>query len=205
MNEIIIATKNRGKAKEYNQLFNEYGITVKSLLDLSEEIPDVEETGDTFKENARLKAEQISRLLEIPVLADDSGLVIDALDGRPGVYSARYAGEPTDDKKNYEKVLNELTEVPSQSRTARFVCVLALAIPQGETVFKEGFCEGIIAESPVGGNGFGYDPIFIPEGFEKTMAQLEDEEKNKISHRYHALMKMKTWLNVKLGKGESNE
>ncbi|MBO1002682.1 XTP/dITP diphosphatase [Pseudogracilibacillus auburnensis] len=205
MNEIIIATKNRGKAKEYNQLFNEYGITVKSLLDLSEEIPDVEETGDTFKENARLKAEQISRLLEIPVLADDSGLVIDALDGQPGVYSARYAGEPTDDKKNYEKVLNELTEVPSQSRTARFVCVLALAIPQGETVFKEGFCEGIIAESPVGGNGFGYDPIFIPEGFEQTMAQLEDEEKNKISHRYHALMKMKMWLNVKLGKGESNE
>lgn len=205
MNEIIIATKNKGKAKEYNQLFNEYGITVKSLLDLSEEIPDVEETGDTFKENARLKAEQISRLLGIPVLADDSGLVIDALDGRPGVYSARYAGEPTDDKKNYEKVLNELTEVPSQSRTARFVCVLALAIPQEKTIFKEGFCEGIIAESPVGGNGFGYDPIFIPEGFEQTMAQLEDEEKNKISHRYHALMKIKKWLDVKLGKGESNE
>lgn len=202
MNEIIIATKNKGKVKEFKQIFSQYRIRVKSLLDLDHTIPTVEETGDTFTENARLKAEQISTLLNKPVLADDSGLVVDALDGRPGVYSARYAGEPTDDKHNYEKVLTELENIPEKERTARFVCILALAIPGETTIFKEGICEGRIAKSAEGLHGFGYDPIFIPNGYDVTMAQLEANEKNKISHRYHALIQTKQWLDVNIELGD---
>lgn len=203
MNEIIIATKNKGKAKEFKKLFQAYGITAKSLLEINKVVPDIEETGETFFENARLKAEQIANILNMPVLADDSGLIVDALDERPGVYSARYAGEPTDDQRNYEKVLSELENVPSDNRTARFICVLALSVPGKETIFKEGFCEGKIAMKPEGLNGFGYDPIFIPEGYEVTMAQLEETIKNKISHRYHAFVQLEKWLDkMDLHKGE---
>lgn len=202
MKEIIIATKNKGKVNEFNQLFSLYGITVKSLLDFEGTQFDVEETGKTFLENARLKAEQISKLLQKPVLADDSGLEIDALGGDPGVYSARYAGEPTDDKRNYDKVLTEMANVKQAERNARFVCVLALAIPEKETVFKEGFCTGEIAQQPAGINGFGYDPIFIPTGFTQTMAELTEDEKNKISHRYHALIQMKAWLDQQMNQGD---
>lgn len=197
MNEIIIATKNKGKAKEFKQLFARYEIHAKSLLDLEKKLPDVEETGTTFKENAQLKAEQIASILNKPVLADDSGLVVDALDGRPGVYSARYAGEPTNDKNNYEKVLQEMSNVSEEARTARFICVLALALPDERKIFKEGVCEGTIAQEPKGDNGFGYDPIFIPQEYEVTMAQLNEREKNQISHRHHALEKLEKWLRRK--------
>jgi|SRR5690625_3546256 len=202
MNELIIATKNKGKVKEFQEIFKLYGINVKSLLELDTKLPDVEETGSTFHENARLKAEEICKIVKTPVLADDSGLVIDALDGRPGVYSARYAGEPSNDKNNYEKVLQEMKGIKRNERTARFVCVLALAFPNGETIFKEGSCEGIIAEEAVGTNGFGYDPIFIPNGYDQTMAQLDESEKNKISHRYHALSQIKAWLDDRQHKGD---
>lgn len=190
MNNILIATKNKGKVGEFKALFNTYNIEIKSLDDLERNIPDVEETGTTFKENARLKAEEISALLNCPVIADDSGLVIDALDGRPGVYSARYAGEPRSDKRNNDKVLSELENVSEADRTARFVCVLALAIPGEETLFKTGICEGSIGFKPVGSNGFGYDPIFIPNGYAQTLAELSNEEKNAMSHRFHALKKL---------------
>ncbi len=205
MKEITIATKNEGKVKEFKQLFDQYGIQVKSLKDLDTELPDVEETGATFQENARLKAEQISAMIEKPVLADDSGLVIDVLGGKPGVYSARYAGEPTNDLLNYEKVLKEMEDVPEKKRSARFICVLAMAIPGEKTIFKEGACEGVITTKPKGENGFGYDPIFIPNGYNKTMAELDQSVKNKISHRFNALIQLETWLNEEINAGEKDE
>ena len=191
---MIIATKNAGKAQEFKEMLTPFGIHVQTLLDFAEEMPDVEETGETFQDNAQLKAEQIAAKLQKPVIADDSGLVVDYLNGRPGVYSARYAGNPTDDRANYEKVLTELSEAEKKERTARFVCVLAFAQPGKPTIFKEGTCEGLIAREPKGSNGFGYDPIFIPEGYEVTMAQLEQQVKNKLSHRYHALKAFQAWL-----------
>lgn len=205
MKEIIIATKNKGKVKEFKQLFNQFGIQVKSLLELDTKLPDVEETGTTFAENARLKAEEISALIGKPVLADDSGLSVDALDGRPGVYSARYAGEPTNDVLNYEKVLKEMENVPEKKRSARFICVLAMAVPGEKTIFKKGTCEGIIAMAAKGNNGFGYDPIFIPNGYKKTMAELDETVKNKISHRFNALIQLETWLNEEINAGENDE
>ncbi|MEN2765701.1 XTP/dITP diphosphatase [Ornithinibacillus xuwenensis] len=194
MKEILIATKNAGKAKEFKVLFERYGIHAKSLLDLAEEVPDIEETGVTFEENAALKSEGIEKLLHISVMADDSGLEIDALDGRPGIYSARYAGEPKDDKKNIQKVLQELADVPKEKRTARFVCVLSVTIPGQPTLFKKGYCEGAIAFEAKGENGFGYDPIFIPNGYSTTMAELMPEEKNKISHRRNAMIQLEDWI-----------
>ncbi len=194
MKEIIIATKNKGKAAEFQQILEPYGMTTKTLLDFADDMPDVEETGVTFTENARLKAEQISAFLQKPVIADDSGLAIDFLDGRPGVYSARYAGEPTNDVLNYEQVLKEMGDVPQEERTARFICVLAFAVPGKSTIFKKGICEGSITMEPRGSNGFGYDPIFIPKGYRMTMAELNETEKNTISHRYHALLGFQEWL-----------
>ncbi|MFD1362181.1 XTP/dITP diphosphatase [Lentibacillus salinarum] len=194
MNEMIIATKNPGKAKEFKTFFARYRINAVSLPELPREMDDIEETGTTFAENAALKAEQIAELLGKPVLADDSGLVIDALSGRPGIFSARYAGEPKDDMKNIHKVLRELQGVGAPERTARFVCVLAVAIPGEPTVFKKGYCEGKIAAEQAGSNGFGYDPIFIPDRYTKTMAELSHEEKNRISHRRHAIDQLEDWV-----------
>ncbi len=189
MKTIIIATKNRGKVRDFEELFSSYNIEVKSLYDFPD-MKDVEETGKTFEENAKLKAEEICRELGQAVLADDSGLMIDALDGRPGVYSARYAGAEKSDQKNIEKVLQELKGVEDKSRTARFYCALSVAIPNEETILVHGTCEGKITEVPVGENGFGYDPIFYLEEKQKTMAQLTKEEKNQISHRANALEKL---------------
>lgn len=194
MNKILIATKNNGKVAEFQELFKKYDMQTISLLDLPNDIEDVEETGETFEENARLKAEQISSILNAPVLADDSGLIIDALDGRPGVFSARYAGLAKNDQDNNNKVLNELEHIPMENRTARFICVLAVARPGKETFFVTGKCEGFIALSESGSNGFGYDPIFIPEGYEETMAEISAEEKNEISHRGQAIKELDEWL-----------
>ncbi len=194
MNEVIIATKNSGKAKEFVQLFESYGITVKTLIDYPE-LPDIEETGETFEENALLKAESAARLTGQPAIADDSGLVIDALDGRPGVYSARYAGIDKDDKANNRKVLKEMAGAVDDRRSARFKCVLAVSFPDDrEPIIVEGNCEGRIAYEESGTNGFGYDPLFIPDGFDQTMAQLEPDVKNKISHRANALRKLQVSL-----------
>jgi XTP/dITP diphosphohydrolase len=194
MKELIIASKNEGKVREFKEMLEPKGFKVLSLLDLNE-APDVEETGKTFDENAILKAETISNMLKKPVIADDSGLSIDALNGEPGVYSARYAGNEKNDEKNIEKVLEKLKGVPHEQRTARFQCVLALAIPGQKTITVEGVCEGIITKQPIGQNGFGYDPIFYVQEKGKTMAQLEKKEKNQISHRANALKKLEKIIN----------
>lgn len=194
MNEVIIATKNSGKAKEFVKMFETYGIDVKTLIDYPE-LPDVEETGKTFAENALLKAESAARLTGQLAIADDSGLVIDALDGRPGVYSARYAGIDKDDKANNRKVLEEMAEIADDHRSARFKCVLAVSFPDDlGPIIVEGDCEGRIARAESGTNGFGYDPLFIPDGFDQTMAQLEPHVKNEISHRAKALQKLQVAL-----------
>lgn len=194
MKEIVIATKNAGKAKEFKDFFATYGIQAISLLDLEQTTPDVEETSTTFEGNAALKAEQISVFLNKPVLADDSGLIIDALDGRPGIYSARYAGELKSDQANIEKVLEELKDTPVERRIARFICVLAIAQPGKDIFFKTGYCEGSISKSKKGTHGFGYDPIFIPKNYQESMAELQPEEKNKISHRSQAIKQLENWV-----------
>lgn len=194
MKQMIIATKNKGKAVEFKEFFGTYGIEAKALLDLEEELPDIEETGATFEENAALKAGQIAAILQLPVLADDSGLIIDALHGEPGVFSARYAGEPTNDQANIDKVLHKMRNVPKEKRTGRFICVLAVAVPGEKITLRTGYCEGEIASTQAGINGFGYDPIFVPEGYNMTMAQLSATEKNQISHRKNAIAQLNNWI-----------
>jgi XTP/dITP diphosphohydrolase len=194
MKKIIIATKNKGKILEFRDFFRRFDIEVASLLDLESEMPDIAETGATFEENAAIKAEAIAALLNQPVLADDSGLMVDALNGEPGVYSARYAGEAKSDEANNEKLLKELENTVEDLRTAQFVCVLAIAKPGEETIFRTGYCNGKIGFFSKGNNGFGYDPLFIPNGFEQTMAELSPETKNKISHRSQAIGKLEEGL-----------
>ncbi|HLO10904.1 MAG TPA: XTP/dITP diphosphatase [Pseudoneobacillus sp.] len=189
MRDIVIATKNRGKAKEFETLFSNKGFIVKTLLDFPE-IEDIEETGQTFEENAILKAEAVCKQLNRPVISDDSGLIVDALDGRPGIYSARYAGEAKSDEANIEKVLLELNDIPDEKRTARFYCALAVAIPGKSTYTVHGTCEGEILKERRGNNGFGYDPIFYVYDKKCAMAELKSNEKNAISHRAKALEKL---------------
>lgn len=198
MKTVIIATKNKGKAKEFSSLFADYGMDVKTLIDYPA-LADVEETGETFEENAILKAKTISNETGQLVIADDSGLSIDALGGRPGVYSARYAGADKDDEANIQKVLAELQGLPMEKRTARFHCVLAIARPGKETVTVSGTCEGKITMMKKGENGFGYDPIFWLEDFERTMAELQPEEKNSVSHRGVAMRKLGRMLPELIG------
>ncbi|ARK31641.1 XTP/dITP diphosphatase [Halalkalibacter krulwichiae] len=187
--ELVIATQNKGKLAEFEQMFGVEGFEVKSLIDYPE-LPEINEDGQTFAENAAKKAETLANYLNQMVIADDSGLVIDALNGRPGVYSARYAGEEKSDVANMDKVLKEMVDIPAEDRSARFVCVMAVAKPNETTKFYEGVCEGTISLEAVGTNGFGYDPIFYVPSFEKTMAQLSSEQKNKISHRGNALNRL---------------
>lgn len=195
MKQILLATKNKGKKKEFQALFSKYGIDIKTLLDFEEGIADIEETGTTFEENARLKAETISERFNQPVIADDSGLEVEVLAGAPGVYSARYAGQPTNDADNNKKLLDALKG--EQNRKARFTCTLAFAIPGQSTIYAEGYCPGKIVEQPRGDHGFGYDPLFMPDDFEVTMAELELSVKNKISHRAKALENLEKILQDK--------
>ena len=193
MKEVIIATKNAGKAKEFEHIFSQYQITVKSLLDFKE-IEDIVEDGETFEENALIKARAIAKQFNQVVIADDSGLEVDALHGRPGVYSARYAGEGRDDQANIKKVLSELEGIPTEQRGARFVCALALVTPEGEESVVRGTCEGQILTECLGSEGFGYDPIFYLPELEKTMAQIPKHQKNVLSHRADAFAKLQTIL-----------
>ncbi|NCU17058.1 XTP/dITP diphosphatase [Pallidibacillus pasinlerensis] len=201
MKEIIVATKNKGKTKEFAEMFQPLGFTVKTLLDFPD-APDIEETGETFAENAVLKAKGISEYFNKIVIADDSGLCVDALDGKPGVYSARYAGEAKDDEANLQKVLQELKGVPYEERTAHFHCTLALVIPGKEPVIVEGKVEGYIIDEKRGENGFGYDPIFYVPEYGKTTAEMSSDEKNKISHRGRALEKLNEWVKHAIETGE---
>jgi XTP/dITP diphosphohydrolase len=201
MNEVIIATKNPGKAREFEHIFAPRGIIVKTLLDFPA-IEDVEETGISFEENAILKAESVSEQLNRVVIGDDSGLVVDALEGRPGIFSARYAGEQKDDQANIDKVLTELQGVAEADRTARFYCALAVAMPEGKTMTVSGTCEGLILEERRGSNGFGYDPIFFVPEKGLAMAELSSDEKNKISHRANALKELKGILDTIIERAE---
>jgi len=189
MVELVFASANEGKIKEIHQLLGNHFV-IKGLKDVNirEEIP---ETGNTFFENAFLKANYVFEKTKKDVFADDSGLCIDALNGEPGIHSAYYSGFPKDDTKNIELVLNKLAN--SQNRSAYFICVISL-IWKGKNYFFEGKVYGKITHSPLGSNGFGYDPIFIPNGYEQTFAELSLEVKNQISHRYLALKKLRNFL-----------
>ncbi len=203
MKEILVATNNKGKVRDFEELFKPHGIQVISLKDLDEPI-EVEETGTTFEENAILKAEETAKILGKWVISDDSGLEIDALNGEPGVYSARYAGEPKDDEANIDKALTGLKDVSEGSRDARFRCVLAIAGPGIETKTFSGSCEGSILFERHGENGFGYDPIFYVPSEQKAMAELTPAEKAAISHRGEAMRKFETELPNLINEVERN-
>ncbi|MBW9299952.1 XTP/dITP diphosphatase [Pediococcus acidilactici] len=189
-NQILIATKNEGKLKEFKQVFTAKGIEVLSLKDVDEDV-DVQENGLTFEENARLKADSYAKTIGIPVLADDSGLEIDALNGRPGIFSARYAGDHNDAANN-AKVLTELGGVPDEKRTATFHTTVVVRKPDGTELVANGNLRGRILSVPRGDNGFGYDPLFYVEEKQKTLAQMTREEKNQISHRALAIQDLLT-------------
>jgi XTP/dITP diphosphohydrolase len=209
---IVLATKNRGKVRELGALLDEPRIELVSLADVAPPDFDVEETGSTFEDNARLKAEAAAELTGLPALADDSGLEVDALGGRPGVYSKRYAGEHATDASNNARLLEELHDVSELERTARFVCVLALAEPSAvdsndagphepgsrgawTRLVVRGSCEGIIAPRARGTAGFGYDPLFLPaELCGRTLGEASSAEKNALSHRGHAIRALRPEL-----------
>lgn len=184
-NEILIATKNDGKLKEFKQIFEQKGIVVKSLKDINDDV-EIVENGLSFEENARLKADGYAKSIGIPVLADDSGLEIDALNGRPGIFSARYAGDHNDAANN-AKVLSELGGIPDEKRTATFHSTVVVRKPDGSELVANGNLRGRILAVPRGDKGFGYDPLFFVEAKNKTLAEMTREEKNKISHRALAI------------------
>ena len=188
---LVMATRNAGKVRELKALLPNTGATLLSLADFPE-IPEIPEAGATFAENAATKARAVARLTGHASLADDSGLAVDALGGAPGVFSARYALDrtaprPPTDADNWCKLLEEMRDIPWERRTARFVCEIALALPDGRVFTAHGECEGIIATAPAGDQGFGYDPVFWVPEHNATMAQLGPAVKNRISHRARAL------------------
>ena len=192
--KLVVGTNNAGKIKELNELLVDLPVEISGLSEF-ESIFDVEETGTTFEENAILKANSYALQTNFWALSDDSGLEVEALDGAPGVYSARYAGENAGNDEKINKLLSELAKTGDLARRARFVCVMALADDSGEIKFlAEGVCEGRIADEPRGGNGFGYDPVFIPEGFEETFGELSSTVKREISHRARAIKKIIRYL-----------
>jgi XTP/dITP diphosphohydrolase len=185
---LVIASGNPGKITEIQELLAGFPIEIKSLNDFGP-IPEVQEDGETFDENAYKKASFASKILGIPALADDSGLVVEALDGAPGVLSARYAGENATDEQRVAKLLKEMQG--QINRNAAFVCVLSIAVPSGPALTYEARCEGLIAEQPAGQNGFGYDPIFFYPPLNKTFGQMTIAEKSQVSHRGKALNELK--------------
>ncbi len=189
MKPIVVASTNVHKIKEIATILKPYGWDVKSLLDFPN-IPDVRETGSTFEENALLKATTIAKVLNQPVLADDSGIEVDALNGMPGVLSARWAGSQKNDEANLNLLLSQLGDVPTERRTARYVCVAAYADPAGNSKTARGEWEGQVAFSPKGTNGFGYDPIFLIPELGKHVAELTELEKDAMSHRLIAFTEL---------------
>ena len=193
---IVVATGNMHKLTEIEEILSRVLPDVRFVaLGQLGDFDDPEETGTTFLDNALIKAEAAVEQTGLPAIADDSGLVVDALDGEPGVYSARYAGVHGDDAANNAKLLENLAGVPDEQRTARFVSVVALIDTDGLVTYGEGFCEGVVGHAERGTNGFGYDPLFLPDDTPgKTMAELSPEEKNAISHRFHALQALSAKL-----------
>ncbi|MCP4604929.1 MAG: RdgB/HAM1 family non-canonical purine NTP pyrophosphatase [Proteobacteria bacterium] len=192
MKRLVVATKNRGKVAEIRERMESLGLEVHSLLDIDIGIA-IEEDADTFQGNATKKALITCEATGQQALADDSGLEVDALDGRPGIYSARYGGEGLDDKDRCLRLLTELADIPERNRSARFRASLVFIKPGGNPKVFDGVLEGNISFSPAGGHGFGYDPVFIPKGFDRTMAELGPDIKNRISHRAKALDNFVRW------------
>jgi len=185
---IVIATRNKGKKSEISDLLKGFPLDIKGLDDFGP-IPHVEEDGDTFDENAYKKASFTARVLGFPALADDSGLLVEALEGAPGVHSARYAGDDATDEQRCQKLLQEMEG--KSNRKATFECVISIAVPTGPALTYEAHCEGLIADQPAGSNGFGYDPVFYYPPLNKTFGELTIEEKSCASHRGKALMELK--------------
>jgi len=204
MGIVIIASQNKNKIKEINAILEKYEMKAVPRDELGLPKDEVEETGETFEENSLLKAvairemiasdEKFAQLAECPIIADDTGLMVDALDGAPGVYSARYAGEDCTYKDNYLKLLDALEGVPAEKRGACFETVITMLYPDGGRLIARGQCHGYITEEPLGDAGFGYDPVFRPEGYEETFAQMGSDVKNAISHRAAALAEMERQL-----------
>jgi XTP/dITP diphosphohydrolase len=188
---IVIATRNKGKKSEISDLLKGFPVDIKGLDDFGP-IPHIEEDGDTFDENAYKKAGFTARILGFPALADDSGLLVEALGGAPGVLSARYAGENATDEQRCQKLLQEMEG--KTNRKAAFECVISIAVPTGPALTYEARCEGLIAEQPSGSNGFGYDPVFYYPPLNKTFGELTIEEKSRVSHRGKALREFKDEL-----------
>jgi len=183
--KFLIATNNIKKLEELKRILNPLGIEALTAKEAGVDLDDVEENGDTFAENALIKAEAGCKRSGMPAIADDSGLCVDYLNGAPGIYSARYAGEGATDKDKNAKLLAELSGVPEENRTAHFVCSIACVFPDGNVIKAEGKCNGMIAETPDGDGGFGYDPIFLCNGI--SFGNLSADEKDKVSHRGNAL------------------
>jgi XTP/dITP diphosphohydrolase len=181
---IVLATRNKGKTREIQKLLEGFPIDIKNLDDFGP-IPEVIEDGETFDDNAYKKASFTAKVLGYPAMADDSGLCVEALDGAPGIYSARYAGENATDADNVKKMLDELKD--KENRNAAFKCVISIAVPTGAALTYEGECQGVLTKETAGDNGFGYDPLFFYPELNKTFAQLTIEEKGKVSHRGKAL------------------
>jgi XTP/dITP diphosphohydrolase len=193
MKKLFLATGNEGKIKEMRKLLADLEVEIVTSKEIGE-IPEVVEDGETLRENAIKKAKEVADYTDLATIADDTGLIVNVLDAKPGVYSARYAGINATDEDNNQKLLKELAEVSQKERKAYFKTVIALINPDGKLKTVEGICKGYITNQPMGENGFGYDPLFIPEGYDSSFAQLSSEEKNKISHRAKALNKMKEYL-----------
>jgi XTP/dITP diphosphohydrolase len=199
---LVLATRNEGKTGEIRALLADFPVEIKNLTDFGP-TPAIEEDGETFEDNAVKKARFIAKILGLPALSDDSGLMVEALGKGPGVRSARYAGEGARDADNNAKLLKELENV--ENRDAAFACVIAIAVPWGPALIYEGRCEGTITKEPVGSKGFGYDPVFYYPPLQKTFAQLSTEEKNQVSHRGQALRQLRdefdkvlVWLRQRL-------
>ena len=195
MNNIIVAaSRNRHKIEEIEAITKKFGMRIISRDEAGIPPVEIEEDGQTFEENSFKKASEIMKLCGQITLADDSGLMVDYLNGAPGVYSARFAGEDGKDAKNNEKLLKLMEGVPADKRTAKFVSVITMVYPDGTVLTARGECPGTILTAPAGDGGFGYDPLFVPEGYEKTFAQLTADEKNAISHRAVALVELERLL-----------
>ena len=190
MDKIVFATANEGKVKEIKEILKDFPIEVVSMKEMGI-TADIEEDGTTFEENSLIKARALSKLTGLPALADDSGLEVDYLNGEPGIYSARYLGRDTDYDYKNNYIINKLSEAQDKERSARFVCVISLVLPDGREFVERGVVEGLIGYEQKGESGFGYDPIFYLPEYGKTSAELSPEEKNKISHRGKALSAMK--------------
>lgn len=196
----IVATHNNKKLNELSRILVPLGIEAVTDRDLGLSLPEVEENGATFEENAFLKADSACRATGLPAIADDSGLCVDALDGAPGLYSARFAGEGATDAEKIEKLLTALEDVPEEKRTARFVSAICCVFPDGKTLYARGECEGTIAFAPSGEGGFGYDPVFVTDG--NSFAQMTAEEKDAVSHRGRSLRAFSKVLETYLQQGE---